>query len=100
MFPTVVIPLISTRFFEIGTAAIIGNSTGGVRGAVIGSAVAGIIAVFLVGFGSYFFNNTIQQWMLVYGGQCFDLWAWPVASLPGLLPNFRLVRVAGMGESA
>jgi PTS system ascorbate-specific IIC component len=74
MFPTVVIPLISTCFFEIGTAAIIGNGTGGVRGAVIGAAVAGVLAVFLVGFGAYFFNNTIQQWMLVYGGQDFDLW--------------------------
>ena len=74
MFPTVVIPLISTCFFEIGTAAIIGNGTGGVRGAMIGAAVAGVIAVLLVGFGAYFFNNTIQQWMLVYGGQDFDLW--------------------------
>ncbi|MGR1084014.1 PTS ascorbate transporter subunit IIC [Olegusella massiliensis] len=74
MFPTVVIPLISTCFFEIGTAAIIGNGTGGVRGAIIGAAVSGVIAVLLVGFGAYFFNNTIQQWMLVYGGQDFDLW--------------------------
>lgn len=74
MFPTVVIPLISTCFFEIGTAAIVGNATGGVRGAIIGSAVCGILAVLLVGFGAHFFNNTIQQWMLVYGGQDFDLW--------------------------
>lgn len=74
IFPTVVIPLISTCFFEIGCASIVGNATGGVRGAVIGAAVCGIIAVLLVGFGAYFFNNTIQQWMLVYGGQDFDLW--------------------------
>ena len=74
IFPTVVIPLISTCFFEIGCASIVGNATGGVRGAVIGAAVCGILAVLLVGFGAYFFNNTIQQWMLVYGGQDFDLW--------------------------
>ncbi|MFQ9701350.1 MAG: PTS transporter subunit IIC [Enterocloster clostridioformis] len=73
MFPTVVIPLVSTCFFEIGCAAIIGNATGGVRGCVIGAAVSGIIMVFLVGFGSYFFNNTIQQWMLVYGETGFLL---------------------------
>ncbi|MCI1645605.1 MAG: hypothetical protein LKI67_03935 [Olsenella sp.] len=85
MFPTVVIPLISTCFFEIGTAAIIGNSTGGVRGAVIGSAVAGVLAVFLVGFGAYFFNNTIQQWMLVYGGQDFDLWGIVCGSIARLI---------------
>ena len=30
MFPTVVIPLISTCFFETGCAAIIGNAKGGV----------------------------------------------------------------------
>lgn len=74
MFPTVIIPLTFTCFFEIGCAAIIGNAMGGVRGCVIGAAVSGIIMVMLVGFGAYFFNNTIQGWMLVYGGQDFSLW--------------------------
>lgn len=74
LFPTVIIPLTFTCFFEIGCASIIGNATGGVRGAVIGAAVSGIVMVLLVGFGSYFFNNTIQDWMLVYGGQDFSLW--------------------------
>ena len=74
MFPTVVIPLISTCFFETGCAAIIGNAKGGVRGCIIGAAACGIVMVFLVGFGAYFFNNTIQQWMLVYGGKDFSLW--------------------------
>lgn len=85
IFPTVVIPLISTCFFEIGCASIVGNATGGVRGAVIGAAVCGIIAVLLVGFGAYFFNNTIQQWMLVYGGQDFDLWGMVVGAVARLL---------------
>lgn len=74
MFPTVIIPLTFTCFFEIGCASIIGNATGGVRGCIIGVAVSGIIMALLVGFGSYFFNNTIQSWMLVYGGQDFSLW--------------------------
>lgn len=73
-FPTVIIPLVSTCFFEIGCASIIGNAEGGVRGCIISAAVCGILMVFLVGFGAYFFNNTIQQWMLVYGGQDFSLW--------------------------
>lgn len=85
IFPTVVIPLISTCFFEIGCASIVGNATGGVRGAIIGAAVSGIIAVFLVGFGAYFFNNTIQQWMLVYGGQDFDLWGMVVGAVARLI---------------
>ena len=74
MFPSVIIPLTFTCFFEIGTAAIIGNGTGGIRGAVVGAAVSGVIMVFLVGLGSYFFSNTINNWMLVYGGQDFSLW--------------------------
>jgi PTS system ascorbate-specific IIC component len=85
MFPTVVIPLISTCFFEIGTASIIGNGTGGVRGSIIGAAVAGVLAVLLVGFGAYFFNNTIQQWMLVYGGQDFDLWGMACGAIARLI---------------
>lgn len=74
MFPTVIIPLTFTCFFEIGCAAIISNAQGGVRGCIIGTAVAGIVMVFLVGFGAYFFGNTINNWMLVYGGQDFSLW--------------------------
>lgn len=85
IFPTVVIPLISTCFFEIGCAAIVGNATGGVRGAVVGAAVSGIIAVLLVGFGAYFFNNTIQSWMLVFGGQDFDLWGMVCGAVARLL---------------
>lgn len=74
MFPTVIIPLTFTCFFEIGCASIIGNAQGGIRGCVIGAATSGIIMVFLVGFGSYFFSHTINSWMLVYGGQDFSLW--------------------------
>jgi len=74
IFQTVVLPLTITCFFEIGTAAIIGNATGGVRGAIIGSAVSGVIMVFLVGFGAPFFMKTINQWLLVFGGQDFSLW--------------------------
>lgn len=85
IFPTVVIPLISTCFFEIGCASIVGNATGGVRGAVVGAAVSGVIAVLLVGFGAYTFNNTIQSWMLVFGGQDFDLWGMLVGAIARLI---------------
>ena len=85
IFPTVVIPLISTCFCEIGCASIVGNATGGVRGAVVGAAVSGVIAVLLVGFGAYFFNNTIQSWMLVFGGQDFDLWGMLVGAIARLI---------------
>lgn len=54
---------------------------GGIRGCIAGAALSDIIMVFLVGFGSYFFGNTINNWMLVYGGQDFSLWG----MLEGLL---------------
>lgn len=74
IFPTVVIPLAFTCFFEAGCAAIVANAYGGLRGCIIASIVNGIIMVLLVGFGAYFFNNTINDWMLVYGGNDFSLW--------------------------
>ncbi len=85
IFPTVVIPLAFTCFFEAGAAAIIANAYGGLRGCIIASLVNGIIMVLLVGFGSYFFINTINDWMLVYGGQDFSLWGIISGSVARLL---------------
>lgn len=88
MFPTVIIPLTFTCFFEIGCASIVGNATGGIKGCVIGAAISGIIMVLLVGFGAYFFNNTIQSWMLVYGGQDFSLWGMIEGIIARILAGF------------
>ena len=74
MFSPAIVPLVSTCFFEIGCASIIANATGGIRGCIIGSAVCGIIMVFLVGWGNLYYQNTIANWMLVFGGQDFSLW--------------------------
>ena len=84
IFPIIVIPLVFTCFFEVGTAAIIGNGTGGLRGCIIGSAAAGIVMVFLVGFGAYFFEGTINGWMLVFGGNDFSLWGIIMGFISGL----------------
>lgn len=46
-FPMVIIPAAHICFFSGGTAAIFGNSTGGWRGAVVGSFVVGLLLVFL-----------------------------------------------------
>ena len=73
VFPAVVIPLAFTCFFEGGAAAVVANAYGGVRGTIIATFLNGIIMVLLVGFGAYFFSNTIQDWMLVYGGNDFSL---------------------------
>ena len=85
MFPTVVIPLTVTCFFEIGCASIVGNAYGGIRGCVLTAAVSGIIMVFLVGYGAYFFNNTVQPMLLSFGGQDFSLWGIIVGAISKLL---------------
>ncbi len=74
-FPFVIAPLTITCFFEIGTASIIGNATGGRRGAILGSAVAGIVMVLLVGFSIPFLQGTVADWIIIFGGNDFSLWA-------------------------
>jgi len=85
MFPTIVIPITATCFFEIGCASIVGNAYGGVRGCVLTAAISGVIMVFLVGFGAYFFNNTVQSMLLTFGGQDFSLWGIIVGAVSKLL---------------
>lgn len=46
-FPIVIIPAAHIAFFSGGTAAVFGNSTGGWKGAVVGSFVVGLLLAFL-----------------------------------------------------
>jgi PTS system ascorbate-specific IIC component len=85
LFASVVVPLAFTCFFEAGTAAIVANAYGGVRGCAIASFVNGILMVLLVGFGSHFFMNTINNWMLVFGGNDFSLWGIIAGALARLI---------------
>ncbi len=75
LFPYAIVPLTITCFFEIGTAAVIGNGTGGLRGAIVGSAVAGVLMIFLVGFSIPFLKNTVADWIIIFGGNDFSLWS-------------------------
>lgn len=74
-FPYILAPLTITCFFEIGTASIIGNATGGRRGAIIGSAVAGVVMVLILGFSIPFLRTTVADWIVIFGGNDFSLWA-------------------------
>ncbi|WP_286907448.1 MULTISPECIES: PTS ascorbate transporter subunit IIC [Clostridium] len=47
IFPVVIIPAAHICFFSGGTAAVFGNSSGGWRGALLGSFVAGLLLAFL-----------------------------------------------------
>lgn len=75
VFGVLIVPLVITSFFECGGAAIVGEGQGGVRGAVIGTAVASIAMVALVGISAAMMGGTIKNWLLIFGGNDLSLWA-------------------------
>ncbi|MDU5509292.1 PTS ascorbate transporter subunit IIC [Enterococcus gilvus] len=74
LFGILIVPLVITSFFECGGAAVIGEGQGGLRGAVIGTMVASVAIVFLVGVSAVIFSTTIQNWILIFGGNDLSLW--------------------------
>lgn len=72
MFGILLIPLVFTSFFELGTAAIIGEGQGGLKGCIIGTISAAIVAVLIMGVSCVIYSHTIQNWMLVFGGNDFS----------------------------
>ena len=82
VFGVMLIPLVITSFFECGTAAVIGEGQGGLRGSIIGTICAAILMVALVGISAIVYSTTIQNWMLIFGGNDFSLFG-PIARLIG-----------------
>ncbi|WAA13147.1 PTS ascorbate transporter subunit IIC [Fervidibacillus halotolerans] len=80
VFGVILIPLVVTSFFECGSAAVIGEGQGGIRGAIIGTFVASIFMVLIMGISVMIYNDTIQNWLLVFGGNDFSLFG-PIAKL-------------------
>jgi len=87
VFGVILIPLVITSFFECGTAAVIGEGQGGFKGCVIGTTVAAIVMVIIVGISAIVYSGTIQNWMLIFGGNDFSLFG-PIARLVGGLFGF------------
>ncbi len=73
LFGVMLIPLVITSFFECGTAAVIGEGQGGLRGSVIGTVAAAIVMVLIMGVSVVIYKGTIQNWMLIFGGNDFSL---------------------------
>lgn len=73
LFGILIVPLVITSFFECGGAAVIGEGQGGLRGAIIGTIVASIGMVVLVGVSAIIFSHTIQNWILIFGGNDLSL---------------------------
>ncbi|WP_054950394.1 PTS ascorbate transporter subunit IIC [Numidum massiliense] len=80
MFGVLLVPLVITSFFECGAAAVIGEGQGGLRGSIIGSAVAGVVMVLVMGVSVTMFDSTIQNWLLIFGGNDFSIFG-PIAKL-------------------
>ena len=87
VFGVMLIPLVITSFFECGTAAVIAEGQGGFRGCIIGTVCAAVLMVALVGFSASVFSGTIQNWMLISGGNDFSLFG-PVARFIGGIFSF------------
>lgn len=68
VFGVILIPLVITSFFECGTAAVIAEGQGGLKGAIIGTAVAASVMVILAGISAVVYSSTIQDWILIFGG--------------------------------
>ena len=86
VFNVLLIPLVITSFFECGAAAVIGEGQGGLRGAIIGTMTAAILMVALAGVSAVIYSNTIQNWILIFGGNdlsLFGIIAKLIASLFG-----------------
>lgn len=85
LFSVLIVPLVITSFFECGGAAVIGEGQGGVRGAIIGTAVASIVMVALVGLSAMVLGSTIRNWILIFGGNDLSLWSMISAGIGKLL---------------
>lgn len=79
MFGVILIPLVVTSFFEMGGAAIIGEGQGGLKGAIAGTVVSAVVMVLIMGVSVIVYENTIRNWMLIFGGNDFSLFG-PLAS--------------------
>lgn len=72
----ILLPLVITSFFECGTAAVLAEGQGGLRGSIIGTAVASFVMVLLLAVSVPVFSNTISEWMMIFGGNDLSLFGW------------------------
>lgn len=78
VFGVLLVPLVVTSFFEMGGAAVVGEGQGGLKGSIIGTVVSAIVMVAIMGISVAVYQNTIRNWMLIFGGNDFSLFG-PIA---------------------
>jgi PTS system ascorbate-specific IIC component len=84
-FPLMVLPLVTAAFFDVGPAAVLGNATGGVRGAVLASIIGGILLIVFQGLSLFFVANTAGGFINAFGGNDFSIIAIVVGGIARLL---------------
>ncbi len=88
IFSILLVPLVITSFFEVGGAAVIADGQGGLRGAIIGTTVASVAMVALVGISAIMFGETIRNWLLIFGGNDLSLFGIIGRIIGGLFGGF------------
>lgn len=73
LFGVVLVPLVITSFFECGSASVIGEGQGGLKGSIIGTFIASIVMVLIMAVSVIIFKTTIQNWLLIFGGNDFSI---------------------------
>lgn len=88
LFGVLLIPLVITSFFEIGAASVIGEGQGGLRGSILGTIAASILMVTVMGISVGIFSGTIQNWLLIFGGNDFSFFGSIIKWIADLLSTF------------
>lgn len=85
------LPLVITSFFECGTAAVLADGQGGLRGAIIGTASAAALMVGFLIISVKIFEHTIANWLLIFGGNDFSFFGWIANFIAGAAQNLAML---------
>lgn len=81
----VLVPMVVAAFFDAGPGAVLANKTGGRRGVILGSIIAGVLMVMLQAFGMLFVQNTAAGFVLAFGGNDVGLMVIIIGGIARLL---------------
>ncbi len=84
-YPYLLLPLVVAAFFDVGPAAVLANSTGGLRGVIIASTVGGVLLIVLQAISLPFVFNTAAGFLNAFGGNDFSIIAIVVGGLTRLI---------------
>lgn len=81
----VLLPLVVAAFFDVGPAAVLGNATGGRRGAILASITGGVLLIVLQALSLPFVANTAAGFINAFGGNDFSIIAIIIGGIARLL---------------